>query len=282
MGERNRIKEGQHREYEADDKGTRWRQRGMESTRDRNDPTDGGGMSTPRSHKMNRLHLQTWIRKKNRSDYPKLRRLKLKDHQCFLKHTKADATWQRWHDEGWRRKGSSVIPLLDVSRLTINMKGQSGHSGHMKVLSKNLFQHRMWRDILKEEICSVMCRISTLPARLWCVLKVIWLMQFWARGLDFGPSSGCWHKEHRRLDVKTGFTKTHILKIHLRLTAIVGTDTLNTLIDRFSDCALKILFCCTEADFVPFIFGSKINPIYTANQVQSWNSSGSLWHCQKW
>lgn len=33
--------------------------------------------------KINRLHLQTWIRKKNYGDYPKLRGLKLKDRQAF-------------------------------------------------------------------------------------------------------------------------------------------------------------------------------------------------------
>lgn len=41
--------------------------------------------------KMNRLHLQTWIRKKNCGDYPKLRRLKLKDRQAF-RSTKAAVT----------------------------------------------------------------------------------------------------------------------------------------------------------------------------------------------
>lgn len=182
---------------------------------------------------MNRLHLQMWIRKKNCGDYPKLRRLKLKGRQVFRSTLKL-----QWRDvtevTRWRMASKRPLdPLLDVSRLTINMKGQSGHSGHTKVLSKNLFQHRMWCYRLKEEICyMVNCKISTLAARLWCVLNVTWLMQFWARGLDFRPYSDCWHKEHKRLSVKTGFSKTRILKIHLRLTAIVGTDTLKKLILR--------------------------------------------------
>lgn len=33
--------------------------------------------------RMSRLHLKTWIRKKNCGDYPKLRRLKLKGHEAF-------------------------------------------------------------------------------------------------------------------------------------------------------------------------------------------------------
>lgn len=41
------------------------------------------------------------------------------------------------------KKGRSVNPLIDESRLTINTKGRSGQSGHTKVLSKNLFQHKM-------------------------------------------------------------------------------------------------------------------------------------------
>lgn len=95
--------------------------------------------------KMNRLHLQTWIRKKNYGDYPKLRRLKLKRPSGFQKRTKAAVT-QRDRGDTMKdgvKKGRSVNPLIDQSRLTINMKGQSGHSGHTKVLSKNLFQHKM-------------------------------------------------------------------------------------------------------------------------------------------
>lgn len=215
--------------------------------------------------KMNRLHLQTWIRKKNCGDYPKLRRLTLKDRQAFRSTLKLQ--WRNVTEvtfEGWRQKGRSVTPLIDASRLTINMKGQSGHSSHPKVLSKNLFQHRMWCYGLKEEICySVICRISPLPARLWCVVNVTWLMQFGAQGLDFRPSSDCWHKEHRRLRVKTGFTKTRILKIHLRLTAIVSTDTLKKLILRKGKSAIGFL---TDIK----------------NRPYSWNCSGSLWRCQRW